>query len=99
MTNEINYQIQEGFNGEIYGWTLEMRNPNDIFTWSSYWNNRIYQTKKVWFHDRKYNYVSSLEVNTATKRVVSTDLCSERINFEHSQIDQLLRALSPQNCA
>lgn len=46
MNNEINYQIQEGFNGEIYGWTLEMRNPNGIFTWSSYWNNRIYQTKQ-----------------------------------------------------
>lgn len=90
------------YGGYGYGW------GGDDFDWEgSYgnnWRSRSYgtststpppipKTEKVWFHDRKYNYVSSLEVNTATKRVVSTDLCSERINFEHSQIDQLLRAL------
>lgn len=53
----------------------------------------IPRTEKVWFHDRKYNYLSSLDVDGLTKKTISVDLCADRIIFEHKQIDDLLRAL------
>ncbi len=92
------------YGGYGYGWGSGYNDFDWEGSYGTNWKSRSYgtsgstpppipKTEKVWFHDRKYNYVSSLEVNTATKRVVSADLCSDRINFEHSQIDQLLRAL------
>lgn len=54
------------------------------------------RTEKVWFHDRKYNYVSNLEIDTITKQVISADLCLERINYEHKIINDLLVALELQ---
>lgn len=51
------------------------------------------KTEKVWFHDKKFNYVSSLEIETLTKKVVEVDLCVERIEYEQVIIDNLLRSL------
>ena len=48
------------------------------------------RTEKTWFHDIKFNYVSNVEINTLTKRVVSVDLCKERIDLEQEMIDKLL---------
>jgi hypothetical protein len=48
------------------------------------------RTEKTWFHDAKFNYVSSVEINTLTKRVVSVDLCKERIALEQEMIDKVL---------
>ena len=60
-------------------------------------NNRSFtkepRTEKVWFHDKKYNYVSNVEVDTLTKKVVSVDLCKERIAYEKMIIDDLLESL------
>ena len=60
-------------------------------------NNRSFtkepRTEKVWFHDKKYNYVSNVEVDTLTKKVVSVDLCKERIAYEKIIIDNLLESL------
>jgi hypothetical protein len=51
------------------------------------------RTEKVWFHDKKFNYVSSLEIETLTKKVVEVDLCNERIQYEQVIIDRLLKSL------
>ena len=58
------------------------------------WNKKVEpKTDKVWFHDKKYNYVSNIEINSLTKKVVSVDLCKERISYEKMIIDGLLTSL------
>ena len=51
---------------------------------------------KVWFHDKKYNYVSNVEIDSLTKKVISVDLCDERIDYERVIIDTLLTSLDLQ---
>jgi len=51
------------------------------------------RTEKNWFHDSKFNYVSCIETNTLTKKVISVDICKERIDFEKTQIDKILTQL------
>ena len=58
-------------------------------TWSKP-STPVDRTEKTWFHDAKFNYVSSVEINTLTKRVVSVDLCKERIALEQEMIDKVL---------
>lgn len=47
----------------------------------------------IWFHDKKYNYVSKIEIEELTKKVVSVDLSKQRIFEEKIIIDLLLRSL------
>lgn len=54
---------------------------------------KVDKTEKNWFHDSKFNYVSCIEINTLTKKVISVDLCKERIDFEKVQIDNILTQL------
>ena len=70
------------------------------YGYSSYnksFTNKTFDTKpkteKVWFYDKKFNYVSSLEIETLTKKVVEVDLCVERIEYERVVIDKLLKSL------
>jgi hypothetical protein len=72
----------------------------DGYGYNSYgsgFTNRSFETKpkteKVWFYDNKFKFVSSLEVETLTNKVVSVDLCKERISYEAVIIDNLLRTL------
>ena len=51
------------------------------------------KTDNVWFHDKKYNYVSKVEIEEWTKKVISVDLCKERIAEEKQIIDSLMVAL------
>lgn len=51
------------------------------------------KTENIWFHDRKYNYVSKIEIEEWTKKVISVDLCKERIKEEKKIIDSLMIAL------
>lgn len=53
-------------------------------------------TDKSWFHDKKYNYVSNIEIDFLTKEVISVDLCRERINYESMIINNLLKSLDLQ---
>jgi hypothetical protein len=53
----------------------------------------VVTTEKEWFHDKKYNYVSSFEVNKATKKIISVDLCEHRVIFEKQIISDLLISL------
>ncbi len=70
-----------------YGWGSYGRN------WSSKSFENKPKTEKVWFHDKKFNYVSCIEMETLTKKTVSVDLCKERIQYEQKVIDDLLRSL------
>jgi hypothetical protein len=61
------------------------------------WNKKVEpRTDKVWFHDKKYNYVSNVEVDSLTKKVVSVDLCKERVDYESMIINNLLKSLDLQ---
>lgn len=51
------------------------------------------KTENIWFHDKKFNYVSKIEVEEWTKKVVSVDLCKERIAEEKMVIDALIKSL------
>jgi len=51
------------------------------------------KTDIVWFHDLTYNYVSKVEVEQYTNKVISVDLCKERISHEKVTIDSLLKSL------
>ena len=59
----------------------------------SNWNSNTQKTENVWFQDSKYNYLSKLEIESNTKKVVSVDLCKERINYEETLIKDLLVSL------
>lgn len=48
---------------------------------------------KIWFHDETYNHVSNLEVERFSNKVISVDLCKERISDEKILIDKLLLAI------
>ncbi len=51
------------------------------------------KTDNIWFHDKKYNYVSKVEIEQYTNKVVSVDLCKERIAEEKIVIDALIKSL------
>lgn len=91
--SKTEYKSYGGYGG--YGWDA----------WDDYdygysapsrwnWNKKAEaKTEKVWFHDRKYNYVSNIEIDSLTKKVVSVDLCKERVEYEKMIIDTLLISL------
>jgi hypothetical protein len=53
----------------------------------------IEKIEPIWFFDNKYGYVSNIEINSANKKVIKVDLCQERIQYEKSLIEDLLRSL------
>lgn len=69
--------------------------------WNSGWggrgNSSFHSTpkknEKVYVHDKTFNYVSSIELDGDTKKVVKVDLCDDRIAYEKIIIDDLLLSL------
>ena len=51
------------------------------------------KTDNIWFHDKTNNYVSKVEIEQYTNKVVSVDLCKQRIFSEKLIIDSLLKSL------
>jgi hypothetical protein len=51
------------------------------------------ENEKVWFWDETYNYVSNVEIDAYTNKVVRVDLCKERISYEKRLIESLLHSL------
>lgn len=51
------------------------------------------KTENIWFTDNKYNYVSNIVIEEFTKKVVSVDLCKDRILEEKVIIDSLLKSI------
>jgi hypothetical protein len=91
--SKTEYKSYGGYGG-YHGWDDDY----DYYPSNSRWGNNITKkpepkTEKVWFHDKKYNYVSNVEINSLTKKVVSVDLCKERITYEKMIIDDLLISL------
>ena len=85
--------------GSYYGWDAYDDYDYGYGGYPSYskgtssWKNNVNKTEKVWFHDKKYNYVSSVEVDSLTNKVVSVDLCKERVAYETIMIGDLLTCL------
>jgi hypothetical protein len=68
-----------GYRGSSYG--------------SKYNTKPVESTEKEWFHDRKFNYVSSFVVNKLSKKIISVDICEQRVQFEQQIISDLLTSL------
>ncbi len=47
-------------------------------------------TKKIFFHDEKFNCMSSFTINSSTLEVIEVDLSNERIRHEESDIYDML---------
>ena len=77
------------------GWDDEYSYGYSSRSKTSSWNSTPSPTKteNVWFHDTKYNYLSKVEIESLTKKVVSVDLCKERIDYEQDLINDLLTSL------
>jgi len=93
--SKTEYKSYGGYGG--YGWDAW----DDYYGYSSSsrinsWKKPEAKTDKVWFHDKKYNYVSNVEIDSLTKKVVSVDLCKERIAYEKMMINDLLVSLDLQ---
>lgn len=75
-----------------YGYSSRQKSYNTYNNWGSITKPKT-KTENIWFHDRKYNYVSKIEIEEWTKKVISVDLCKERIAEEKKIIDSLMTAL------
>jgi len=101
-TEYKSYGYGYGWDDYDLGWSYDKSYGSQAKSYNSTLSNTTFlkkdesRTEKVWFHDLKYNYVSNLEIDTLTKQVISADLCSERINYEHKIINDLLIALELQ---
>ena len=96
--SKTEYKSYGSYGGSAYGWDA----------WDDYdygyssssrinsWKKSEPKTDKVWFHDKKYNYVSNVEIESLTKKVVSVDLCKERVDYESMIIGNLLTSLDLQ---
>ncbi len=71
-------------------WSYGYRGTNYGTKYSS---TPVVSTEKEWFHDRKFNYVSSFVVNKLTKKIISVDICEQRVQFEQQIISDLLTSL------
>lgn len=60
---------------------------------TSNWGKPVEKIEPIWFYDNKYGYVSNIEINLTTKKVVKVDLCKDRKEYEKSLIEDLLRSL------
>jgi len=91
------YKTYGGYGGHYGGWDYD----DDYYGYGygrggySAWNStsNVKKTENVWFQDSKYNFLSKLEIESNTKKVVSVDLCKERINYEKVLINDLLTSL------
>jgi len=81
-----------GWDDDDYYYGTRQSGYSTYNNWSSI-TKPVKKTDNVWFHDRKYNYVSKVELEQYTNKVVSVDLCKERIAEEKMIIDSLMKAL------
>ena len=98
--SKTEYKTYGTYGDSRYGW--DSWDDYDYYPANSRWGNNTTtkkyepKTDKVWFHDKKYNYVSNVEIDSLTKKVVSVDLCKERIAYEKVIVDTLLTSLDLQ---
>lgn len=92
--SKVEYSSYGGF----YGWDWD-----DDWSYGGRYNsyNNNYKSvpsvvipiEKEWIHDKKFNYVSSFDINKTTKRIESANLCKDRVDFEKQIIHDLLVSL------
>jgi len=95
--SKTEYKSYGGYGG--YGWGDwddydygYKTTTNNTSNWN--WNKNVTpKTDKIWFHDKKYNYVSNVELDSLTKKVISVDLCKERVEYEKMIVEDLLMSL------
>jgi hypothetical protein len=80
------YDYGYSSNRQTYGYKRNW----DFYSSNSDFNQRI---EKTWIFDQDFNYLSSFDINTSTKKIVSVDLSEERIKIEKRAIDKLLISL------
>ena len=83
-----------GYDDDYYGGHYSSRSGgySTYNNWGSITKPKT-KTENIWFHDKTYNYVSKIEIEEWTKKVISVDLCKERIAEEKQIIDSLMVAL------
>jgi len=82
--------------GRGYGKGYNTGGYNNGYSTYNNWGNITkpkVKTDNVWFHDVTYNYISKVEIESYTKKVISVDLCKERIAHEKVTIDSFLKSL------
>lgn len=77
----------DGYYGSSYGSRYGSSYGN------SYTSYNTKRTENIWFHDKEFNYVSKVEVETYSKKYVSVDLHTERLDKEKKMIEKLLKSL------
>ena len=85
-----------GWDDDYYGYGYGSRGQVKGYSTYNNWGSitkPVSKTENVWFHDRKFSYVSKIEIDELTKKVVSVDLCKERIADEKLIIDSLIKSL------
>jgi hypothetical protein len=89
------YKSYSNYGGYYGGWDDDYYGGYSGRGGYSNWNStsNVKKTENVWFQDSKYNFLSKLEIESNTKKVVSVDLCKERINYEKVLINDLLTSL------
>ena len=80
--------------GRYGGWGSYYEDDYDYdYTRPMGWGKPVEKIEKVWFYDNKYGYVSAVEINELTKKVVKVDLCAYRKEYEKTLIEDLLISL------
>ena len=82
----------DDYYGYGYGSRGQVKGYPSYNNWGTITKPKV-KTEKVWFHDKKYNYISSIEVEDWTKKVISVDLHVDRVIEEKSIIDNLVTCL------
>ncbi len=84
---DYGYGSWGSYGGSGYGW-----NDDDYDSW--YRPSKVKYEEKIWFVDEEFEkYVSYIEINKLTRRVLKADIGAERINYEHELIGQFLMSI------
>jgi len=68
---------------------------NTISKWNTdTQNSGTKKTDNIWFHDKEYNYISCVQIESYTKKYIAVDLDPNRILKEEDIINSLLRSLN-----
>jgi len=79
-----------GYDDYDYGYGRSSYSSGSLSSWGK---PAVEKTENVWFYDKKYSYLSKVEIVSGTKKVKSVDLCADRKEYERMLIEDLLVSL------
>jgi hypothetical protein len=97
--SKVEYRSYSGFGfdweDDYYetGWTKDYAHGS---SYKNSYKKGIYGKpliEKIWFHDKEFNYISSVDIDKYTKKYVDVDISIDRIRKEKATIDSLLKSL------